>query len=307
LESSVNYLSDLSHKYKLLQQKQKTLKNRQEQPIINLDLPMELKETNIPSYSNLVNDVPFGCLKNGTKPTFRQWNTTVKNKSTYALQPPLPQHQSYYAPPPQPQPQPSPPPSFPLQQHHQPYYTPPPLPQPKPFPLQHQQHQPLQQQQPYYAPPPEPLPIPHLYLSQEPFSERGEERGEEGEKENEKKKEKEEEKRRENIELGLKSGTMVKKRTIIKKYTLGKSKINKTISILLKNNKTRRTIMDAHKDLKKKSIGEIKEYLKKHGLIKVGSTAPNDVIRKTYESVMLTGDVTNTDKDLLIHNLLNDK
>jgi hypothetical protein len=96
------------------------------------------------------------------------------------------------------------------------------------------------------------------------------------------------------------------KRTIKKKYTLGKSNIYRKVGILIKNNATRKKIINAQKDLKKKSIHDIKKYLVERGLLKVGSNAPNNVLRKTYESAMLTGEVVNQNKDVLIHNLMND-
>jgi len=96
------------------------------------------------------------------------------------------------------------------------------------------------------------------------------------------------------------------KRTIKKKYTLGKSSVYRKVGILIKNNATRKKIINAQKDLKKKSIHDIKKYLVERGLLKVGSNAPNNVLRKTYESAMLTGEVVNQNKDVLIHNLMND-
>ena len=98
----------------------------------------------------------------------------------------------------------------------------------------------------------------------------------------------------------------ITKKTIHRKYTLGKSTIYRKVSILLKDNRTRKRVIDAEREMKKKSINEIKTYLKKHGLLKVGSTAPHNILRKTYESVMFTGDIHNKSQDLLLHNFISE-
>ena len=97
------------------------------------------------------------------------------------------------------------------------------------------------------------------------------------------------------------------KKTIRRKYTLGRSNDHTKIGVLIKNKTMRKKVLEAHKEIKKKGINDIKQYLRTHGLIKVGSNAPNDVVRKIYESSMLSGEITNIDQDVLLHNFMKDE
>jgi hypothetical protein len=89
---------------------------------------------------------------------------------------------------------------------------------------------------------------------------------------------------------------------VSKKYTLGNK--HNIVGVLLKDNKTRKNVTTAQQNLKQKSISQIKEYLKDRNLIKVGSSAPPDVLKQMFESAMLTGEITNSNEDILLHNFM---
>lgn len=96
------------------------------------------------------------------------------------------------------------------------------------------------------------------------------------------------------------------KKTTKRKYTLGRSKIRNSVAVLIKDRGTRKQVLNAQKDLKRKSINDVKMYLREHNLIKVGSNAPNDVMRKMYESAMLAGEIKNSNAETLLHNFSKD-
>ena len=92
--------------------------------------------------------------------------------------------------------------------------------------------------------------------------------------------------------------------TITKKYTLGRAPGSNVVGVLIKNNETRRQVQQDHGVLRREAIVEIRKYLHDHGLLKVGSDAPPDVLRNMYETAKLTGEVNNVNKHVLLHNFI---
>ena len=298
---SINYLSQLSKKHKTVEQNlNKTIRQKHDlidpnQVYVDVELPQELKEVITPAVnllpfisslpinssplpkSNYIldNQVPYGCLKNGVKPTYRQFTRrnlpalpvpelTEREKKLNMLKG---QYKGVSMPMPV---------SIPVpmqmqeiqeiqeeQMQEQPYIFDDSLLEEQIYPIQHDSILSTSVLAPVLAPVAEPVaePIPRPKLI---------------------------------------------KKTIRRKYTLGKSNIYRKVSVLIKNNETRKKVIVAQKELKKKSIHEIKKFLKDRFLLKSGSSAPNEVLRKMYESVMLTGHITNNNKDTMLHNFIND-
>jgi hypothetical protein len=95
-------------------------------------------------------------------------------------------------------------------------------------------------------------------------------------------------------------------RTIRRTFKLGKSKRYPTVSVLVSNKTLRSQITTKTHLLKQTPIDEVRRFLVKKGFIKVGSSAPNDVLRKMYESAsMVCGEIQNHNPDNLLYNFLN--
>ena len=97
-----------------------------------------------------------------------------------------------------------------------------------------------------------------------------------------------------------------KKKYTKRTYKLGKSQEVSNIGVFIKSNNDRKMVQEEINKLKNVSIQEVKDYLRQHCLIKVGSNAPNDVLRKMYEDSLLSGEITNKTKGTLLHNYLNE-
>jgi len=290
--------------------KPKTLKNYDASPStglhVELELPEGLKESPMvfhapihaneppiiltPPNANYIvdNNVPYGCLKGGVKPTFKTWNKTQRQHTSVEQQPSLiintsslggssnttlretkmkelkdkmrRKQQSLEV--------------------VQPTIisTPAPLPQPQPQP----QPEPEQERNMIISVAPLVKEVPAMIMT-DPAPDVP---------------------TIQNVQMG---GSKRIKKTIKRTYTLGKSKIHKKVGILIKDKNTRKRVLNAQRDIKRHGINDIKQYLRTHGLMKAGSSAPNDIVRKIYESAMLSGEVTNQDKDILLQNFLKEK
>ena len=95
-------------------------------------------------------------------------------------------------------------------------------------------------------------------------------------------------------------------RTVRRTFNIGKSKTQPKVSVLVSNRTIRRNITTKTHEIKQTPIHEIKLFLIKRGLIRVGTAAPNNVLRQMYESAtMLCGDVYNHNPDTLLYNFFN--
>ena len=96
-------------------------------------------------------------------------------------------------------------------------------------------------------------------------------------------------------------------RTVRRTHKVGKSKVHPKVSVLISNRTIRNNITTRTQLLKQTPIDEVKRYLVKKGFIRVGSSCPNDVLRKMHEtSQLMCGEIQNHNPDNLLYNFMND-
>jgi len=97
------------------------------------------------------------------------------------------------------------------------------------------------------------------------------------------------------------------RKTVRRTYKVGKSSIISKVSVLISNKTIRNNIMDKTQTIKMHPIAEMKRFLIKKGFIRVGTSAPNDIIVKMYETANLVcGEIENHNADNLLFNYMND-
>jgi len=108
------------------------------------------------------------------------------------------------------------------------------------------------------------------------------------------------------IKQTLKQGSRVR-RTVTRRFNVGKIKHNgsEQVHVLIKNRHSRKKELMEQKYLKKVPLIEVKRYLRERNIIRVGSQAPEYVLRELYESSKSSGDVENKSSDVLFHNYVN--
>ena len=117
-----------------------------------------------------------------------------------------------------------------------------------------------------------------------------------------------EKKKEENIEIIEKKKKRRRRKhktkKVKRKLTLGKNLKKGVVGVLIKNRTMRKKIKNENLKLHTKSDTVVRRYLLKHNLMKVGSSAPEDILRTTYENSYLAGDIINKNADVLLHNYI---
>lgn len=97
------------------------------------------------------------------------------------------------------------------------------------------------------------------------------------------------------------------KRIIRRTHRVGRSKRLPVVSVLLPNKTIRSRVASHSKTLKTLPMPQVKKSLVKTGMIKIGSDAPENVLREIYENMCLIGGpVMNYNPDILYYNMVHE-
>jgi len=97
------------------------------------------------------------------------------------------------------------------------------------------------------------------------------------------------------------------KKTIRRQFQIGKSHIHPKVGVLISNRTIRKHISTQSTMLKQTPIQDVKKYLIRQGFVRIGTSAPNDVLRQMYESAkLMCGEIYNHNPDTLLYNFFND-
>jgi hypothetical protein len=95
------------------------------------------------------------------------------------------------------------------------------------------------------------------------------------------------------------------KRTTTRTFRVGKSKHYPRVGVLIPNKTIRTQVLAKKQKIRETPVEDVRKYLIKKGLIRVGSSCPNDVLRQMYESsMMMCGEIQNHNPDNLLYNYL---
>jgi hypothetical protein len=272
-------------------QRQQTLRQRPSHnawydPLVDPNVSMVMPEAMLPA------SLPaWGCLKHGTLPTFRNWKQMTQRRDHV------------------PQPFALPPPSVPQRRDH----VPPPFASSTPSVPQRRDHVP----QPFalstpsvpqgLLPPVSLLPLPKQQSPVSPLlppTFLGSQSG--GQVQDLLRKHSEIRQIVTKTAAAQNTKLPRQQRTVRRTYKVGKSKHKPEVAVLVSNKTIRKNITSKVHEIKQSPIEDVKRFLTQKGFIRVGTSAPNDVLRKMYESALLMcGEIQNHNPDNVLFNFLN--
>lgn len=103
-----------------------------------------------------------------------------------------------------------------------------------------------------------------------------------------------------------KSIKYVTKQIKTRRFKCGKNKRTRKIGVVLKSGKMRSKVLAEKQSIKARPYAQMKNELYKKGFLKIGTSAPKNLVTEIYENCILSGDVLNRNKDVLIHNYMRD-